>query len=50
MPEIVPLPAFAMLMAYREHKKLQPLVGEVAEADNLTIMSKCKDCLERESK
>jgi len=37
-------------MEYRTHEKLQPLVGEVAEADNLTIMSKCKDPLERESK
>jgi hypothetical protein len=41
---------FDFLMAYREHKKLQPLVGEVTEADNLTIMSKCKDRLESESK
>ena len=41
---------FDFLMAYRKHKKLQPLVGDVAEADNLTIMSTCKDIPERESK
>ena len=41
---------FDFLMEYRKHKKLQPLVGEVTEADNLAIMSKCKDILERESK
>ena len=35
-------------MEYREHEKLQPLVGEVAWAHNLVIMSKCKDPLERE--
>jgi predicted nuclease of restriction endonuclease-like (RecB) superfamily len=35
-------------MEYREHKKLQPLVGEIAWAHNLAIMSKCKDPLERE--
>ena len=37
-------------MEYREHEKLQPLVGEIAWAHNLAIMSKCKDILERESK
>ena len=41
---------FDFLMEYRKHKKLQPQVGEVTEAHNLTIMSKCKDILERESK
>lgn len=35
-------------MEYREHEKLQPLVGEVAWAHNLAIMSKCKDPQERE--
>lgn len=35
-------------MEYREHEKLQPLVGEIAWAHNLVIMSKCKDPLERE--
>jgi predicted nuclease of restriction endonuclease-like (RecB) superfamily len=35
-------------MEYREHEKLQPLVGEIAWAHNLAIMSKCKDSLERE--
>jgi predicted nuclease of restriction endonuclease-like (RecB) superfamily len=35
-------------MEYREREKLQPLVGEVAWAHNLVIMSKCKDPLERE--
>ena len=40
---------FDFLMEYRKHKKLQPLVGEVAEADNLAIMSTCKDILEREA-
>jgi len=35
-------------MEYREHEKLQPLVGEIAWAHNLAIMSKCKDPLERE--
>lgn len=33
---------------YSGHEKLQPLVGEVAWAHNLVIMSKCKDPLERE--
>jgi predicted nuclease of restriction endonuclease-like (RecB) superfamily len=36
-------------MEYREHEKLQPLVGEIAWAHNLAIMSKCKDRLERSS-
>jgi len=35
-------------MEYRGHEKLQPLVGEVAWAHNLAIMSKCKDPQERE--
>ena len=35
-------------MEYREHEKLQPLVGEIAWTHNLAIMSKCKDPLERE--
>lgn len=35
-------------MEYRGHEKLQPLVGEVAWAHNLAIMSKCKDPMERE--
>jgi predicted nuclease of restriction endonuclease-like (RecB) superfamily len=35
-------------LEYREHDKLQPLVGEIAWAHNLVIMSKCKDPLERE--
>lgn len=33
---------------YRGHEKLQPMVGEIAWAHNLVIMSKCKDPLERE--
>ncbi len=33
---------------YRGYEKLQPLVGEIAWAHNLAIMSKCKDPLERE--
>lgn len=33
---------------YQGNKKLQPLVGEIAWAHNLVIMSKCKDPLERE--
>jgi len=37
-------------MEYREHEKLQPLVGEIAWAHNLAIMSKCKDLLECKSK
>jgi predicted nuclease of restriction endonuclease-like (RecB) superfamily len=35
-------------LEYSGHEKLQPLVGEVAWAHNLVIMSKCKDPLERE--
>jgi predicted nuclease of restriction endonuclease-like (RecB) superfamily len=35
-------------LEYLEHEKLQPLVGEIAWAHNLVIMSKCKDPLERE--
>jgi predicted nuclease of restriction endonuclease-like (RecB) superfamily len=40
-----------MRQFYREysgHEKLQPLVGEIAWAHNLVIMSKCKDPLQRE--
>ena len=33
---------------YHAVKRLQPLVGEIAWAHNLVIMSKCKDPLERE--
>lgn len=33
---------------YHGHERLQPLVGEIAWAHNLAIMSKCKDPLERE--
>ncbi len=33
---------------YHAHQKLQPLVGEIAWAHNLVIMSKCKDPLQRE--
>lgn len=35
-------------LEYNGHEKLQPLVGEIAWAHNLVIMSKCKDSLERE--
>ncbi len=33
---------------YHGNERLQPLVGEIAWAHNLAIMSKCKDPLERE--
>ncbi len=33
---------------YRDCERLQPLVGEIAWAHNLVILSKCKDPLERE--
>jgi len=33
---------------YHDSERLQPLVGEIAWAHNLVIMSKCKDPLERE--
>ncbi|EKD35577.1 MAG: hypothetical protein ACD_75C01855G0008 [uncultured bacterium] len=33
---------------YYSHERLQPLVGEIAWAHNLAIMSKCKDPFERE--
>ena len=33
---------------YHDNERLQPLVGEIAWAHNLVIMSKCKDPLERE--
>ena len=35
-------------LEYREHEKLQRLVGEIAWSHNLVIMGKCKDPLERE--
>ena len=35
-------------LEYSGHERLQPLVGEIAWAHNLLIMSKCKDPLERE--
>lgn len=35
-------------LEYHGHERLQPLVGEIAWAHNLAIMSKCKDPLERE--
>jgi len=35
-------------LEYNGHERLQPLVGEIAWAHNLVIMSKCKDPLERE--
>ena len=37
-----------LFMEYSGHEKLQPLVGEIAWAHNLVIMSRCKDPLERE--
>ena len=33
---------------YHDNERLQPLVGEIAWAHNIAIMSKCKDPLERE--
>jgi len=35
-------------MEYNGDERLQPMVGEIAWAHNLVIMSKCKDLLERE--
>jgi predicted nuclease of restriction endonuclease-like (RecB) superfamily len=35
-------------LEYHGNERLQPLVGEIAWAHNLAIMSKCKDLLERE--
>jgi predicted nuclease of restriction endonuclease-like (RecB) superfamily len=35
-------------LEYHGYEKLQPLVGEIAWAHNLVIMSRCKDPLERE--
>jgi len=35
-------------LEYNGHERLQPLIGEIAWAHNLVIMSKCKDPLERE--
>jgi len=37
-----------LYLEYSGHERLQPLVGEIAWAHNLVIMSKCKDPLERE--
>lgn len=37
-----------LFLEYKGHERLQPLVGEIAWAHNLAIMSKCKDPLERE--
>jgi predicted nuclease of restriction endonuclease-like (RecB) superfamily len=37
-----------LYLEYNGHERLQPLVGEIAWAHNLVIMSKCKDPLERE--
>jgi predicted nuclease of restriction endonuclease-like (RecB) superfamily len=37
-----------LFLEYNGHERLQPLVGEIAWAHNLAIMSKCKDPLERE--
>jgi predicted nuclease of restriction endonuclease-like (RecB) superfamily len=35
-------------LEYHKSERLQPLVGEIAWAHNIAIMSKCKDPLERE--
>jgi predicted nuclease of restriction endonuclease-like (RecB) superfamily len=35
-------------LAYHDHPKLQPLVGEISWAKHLVVMAKCKDDLERE--
>jgi len=35
-------------IAYKDNKKLQPLVGEISWAKHLVIMGKCKDDLEKE--
>ncbi|MDM8515554.1 DUF1016 N-terminal domain-containing protein [Desulfobacterales bacterium HSG16] len=32
----------------QEHKKLQPLVGEISWTNNILILTKCKNPLERE--
>lgn len=37
-----------MYVEYKDNTKLQPLVGEIGWSNNLVIMSKCKDDLERE--
>ena len=37
-----------LFVEYKDNERLQPLVGEIAWAHNLAIMSKCKDPLERE--
>jgi predicted nuclease of restriction endonuclease-like (RecB) superfamily len=35
-------------LSYRGHSKLQPLVGEISWTQNLIILARCKDPLERE--
>ena len=35
-------------LAYHNHPKLQPLVGEISWAKHLVVMARCKDDLERE--
>ena len=35
-------------LAYHDHPKLQPLVGEISWAKHLVVMARCKDDLERE--
>jgi len=40
--------SFQFYLEYSSSANLQPLVGEIAWAHNLVIMSKCKDPLERE--
>jgi predicted nuclease of restriction endonuclease-like (RecB) superfamily len=35
-------------LEYKDSKRLQPLVGEISWTKHITIMSKCKDDLERE--
>jgi len=37
-----------LYLEYSDNERLQPLVGEIAWAHNLVIMSKCKEPLERE--
>ena len=37
-----------LFLEYNGHERLQPLVGEIAWAHNIAIMSKCKDPQERE--
>jgi len=35
-------------LEYKNNKKLQPMVGEIAWTHNVLIFTKCKDDLERE--